>query len=99
MARLTLDQVRHVARLASLELSEDEAAHMCEDLGSILDYVAALEALDVAGVEASFHPLHPAAPLRPDVVLPSLPRELALAAAPESDQGGFAVPLVLDGEG
>ena len=99
MARLTLDQVRHVAKLAALELSEDEARSMCEDLGSILDYFAALEGLDVTGVEAAFHPLKMAAALRPDEVRPSPPRDELLRAAPETDQGAFAVPKVLDGDG
>jgi len=98
MARLTLEQVRHVATLAALELSEREAQLMQEDLGSILDYIAALEQVDVRGVEAVFHPSQLASPQRADEVRPSLPREVALAAAPESEQGGFAVPKVLDGE-
>ncbi|MFI5307707.1 MAG: Asp-tRNA(Asn)/Glu-tRNA(Gln) amidotransferase subunit GatC [Polyangiales bacterium] len=98
MARLTLDQVRHVAQLAALELSEAEAQAMQEDLGSILDYIAALEAVDVSGVEAVFHPSQVASPLRPDEVRGSLSRQSALEAAPESDQGGFAVPRVLDGD-
>jgi len=98
MPRLDLDQVRHVAQLAALELSEREAQAMQEDLGSILDHIAALEAVDVSGVEAVFHPSQLAAPLRADEVRPSLSRELALAAAPESEQGGFAVPRVLDGD-
>jgi aspartyl-tRNA(Asn)/glutamyl-tRNA(Gln) amidotransferase subunit C len=98
MARLTLDQVRHVAKLAALELSDDEARSMCEDLGSILDYIAALEALDVTGVEAAFHPLRMTAALRPDEVRASPPRAELLRAAPETDQGAFAVPKVLDGD-
>jgi aspartyl-tRNA(Asn)/glutamyl-tRNA(Gln) amidotransferase subunit C len=99
MARLSLEQVRHVARLAALELTEDEAHALCDELGAILDYMATLEALDVSGIEPTFHPLRMAAPLRADRIQPSLAREQALAAAPESDQGGFAVPKVLEGEG
>jgi aspartyl-tRNA(Asn)/glutamyl-tRNA(Gln) amidotransferase subunit C len=98
MARLTLDQVRHVAQLAALELDEAEARTLCDDLGSILDHMAALDALDVSGVEPTFHPLQTAAPLREDRLVPSLSREEALAAAPASEHGGFAVPKVLDGD-
>ena len=72
---------------------------MCEDLGSILDYIAALETLDISGVDAAFHTLPGGAPLRFDEVRPSLPRDDFLAAAPETEQGAFAVPKVLDGEG
>jgi aspartyl-tRNA(Asn)/glutamyl-tRNA(Gln) amidotransferase subunit C len=99
MARLTLDQVRHVGQLAALTLTDAEARVLCDDLASVLDHMAALEALDVTDVEPTFHPLAMAAPLRADEVLPSLPREEALAAAPETEQGGFAVPKVLDGDG
>jgi aspartyl-tRNA(Asn)/glutamyl-tRNA(Gln) amidotransferase subunit C len=98
MARLTLDQVRHVAHLAALELDETEARTLCDDLGSILDHMAALDALDVSGVEPTFHPLQAAAVLREDRVQPSLARDQALAAAPASEHGGFAVPKVLDGD-
>ena len=98
MARLTLEQVRHVAQLAALELTEDEARAMCDDLGSILDHMAALEAIDVAGVEPTFHPIRMAAPLRADRLTPSLPQAEALAAAPEHEHGGFAVPKVLEGD-
>jgi len=99
MARLTLDQVRHVALLAALELSDDEANALRDELGAILDYMVALESLDVSGVEPTFHPLNMAASLRSDHLQPSLSREQALAAAPESEQGAFAVPKVLEGEG
>lgn len=99
MARLTLDQVRHVAKLAALELSDEQARSMCQDLGSILDYIAALEALDVTGVEAAFHPLQMRAVFRPDEVRASPPRDELMAAAPEAEQGAFAVPKVLDGDG
>jgi aspartyl-tRNA(Asn)/glutamyl-tRNA(Gln) amidotransferase subunit C len=97
MARLTLDQVHHVAQLAALELDDTEARTLCDDLGVILDHMAALDALDVSQVEPTFHPLQTAAPLRQDRVVASAPREELMAAAPETEQGGFAVPKVKDG--
>jgi len=99
MARPTLEQVRHVAQLAALELTDAEAGALCEDLGSILEHVAALAAVDVAGVEPTFHPIPMAAPLRADRLEPSLTRAEALAAAPETEHGGFAVPKVMEGDG
>jgi aspartyl-tRNA(Asn)/glutamyl-tRNA(Gln) amidotransferase subunit C len=99
MARLTLDQVRHVAQLAALTLDDAEARRLCDDLGVILDHMAALDAVDVSQVEPTFHPLQTPSPLRPDIVVPSLSRDEALAAAPETEHGGFAVPLVRDGGG
>ncbi|MGD8858581.1 MAG: Asp-tRNA(Asn)/Glu-tRNA(Gln) amidotransferase subunit GatC [Myxococcales bacterium] len=98
MARLTLDDVHHVARLAALEIDEDEARDMCEQLGSILGYMEALDVPDVSGVEPTFHPVAMPAPLRADEVQPSLPRDEALSQAPASEEGGFAVPKVLDGD-
>ena len=98
MARLTLDDVHRVAVLAALELDEQEAQEMRAQLDSVLEYMEALDRVDVADVPPTFHPVQEHAPLREDAVLPSLPRDEALAAAPERQGGGFAVPKVLDGE-
>ena len=97
-AKLTIEQVRHVALLASLALSDAEADALASDLGSIIQHVASLDRLDVSGVEPTLHPSRMAAALRPDVIVASLPRELYFAAAPETAHGGFAVPKVLDGD-
>jgi aspartyl-tRNA(Asn)/glutamyl-tRNA(Gln) amidotransferase subunit C len=99
MARLTLEQVQHVAQLAALALTDSEARTLCDDLGSILNHMAALDAVPVAGVEPTFHPIAMAAPRRADRLEPSLAQAEALAAAPESEHGGFAVPKVLEGDG
>ena len=97
--RITLEQVRHVARLAALAVDEDTLAAMQHDLEAILEHMTELEALDTTGVEPTSHPIDVRAPLRPDAVQPSLPRSEALAAAPESHAGGFAVPRVLEADG
>lgn len=98
MARLTLEQVQHVARLAALQLSEQEAHAMREQLASILDYMASLDALDVAAVEPTWYPAQVGSAMRADEVRPSSSREELLAAAPETEHGGFAVPKVRDGD-
>jgi aspartyl-tRNA(Asn)/glutamyl-tRNA(Gln) amidotransferase subunit C len=97
-AKLTLEQVRHVAKLASLELNEADASALMVDLASILQHVASLDHLDVSGVEPTLHPTRIAGSLRPDQRVECQPREVYLAAAPETAQGGFAVPKVLDGD-
>ncbi|MFW6050674.1 MAG: Asp-tRNA(Asn)/Glu-tRNA(Gln) amidotransferase subunit GatC [Myxococcota bacterium] len=97
--KLTLDEVRKVAHLARLAVSDQEAETMRAQLAQILDYMAELDAIDVSGVEPTYHSVSMNAPLRRDVVRPSLPREETLAAAPASEAGGFAVPKVLEGEG
>ena len=99
MARLTLQQALRVAELSALSLDEREAEAMCHDLGSILEHMAALERLDVTGVEPTYHPVPPPQTLRADVVLPSIDRDALLRAAPASEEGAFAVPKVLDGDG
>lgn len=97
--KLTLDEVRKVAHLARLAVSDDEAETLRAQLAQILGYMAELDALDVSGVEPTYHAIPMDAPLRKDTARPSLPREEALAAAPASEAGGFAVPKVLEGEG
>lgn len=85
----------HLARLARLALDPQELASLGADLERILDYVAQLEALDLTGVPPMVHPLPFEAPLRADVPAAPLPRETALAAAPQHDDRSFIVPRVL----
>ncbi len=94
--KITLDEVLHVARLAKLQLSDEEAGQMQAQLDSILEYLAELDALDVSGVEPTFHSISMDAPLRRDVPVPCSDRSEILAEAPETEAGGFAVPLVLE---
>ena len=96
--KITLDEVRRVARLARLALPDAEVERMRSQLDSILEYVAQLDALDVSAVEPTLHAVPMVSPLRADEVRPSLSRTEVLAAAPASEAGGFAVPKVMDGE-
>jgi aspartyl-tRNA(Asn)/glutamyl-tRNA(Gln) amidotransferase subunit C len=96
--KISIDAVRHVAKLAALALSPSEETRMQAELDSILEHMAELDALDVSGVPPMFHALSAQALLRRDQVVPSLGRDQLLAAAPEHEAGGFAVPRVLDGE-
>ncbi len=101
------ERVRRVARLAHLELPEDAPGgerllddarldRLAADLGAILDHVARLDALDLEGVPPTTHGTEPGPGLRPDVVGPTLDRRTALAGAPQSDEGGFCVPKVIE---
>lgn len=96
-AALSPDRVRRIARLARLALTEEEVARFTIQLASILRYVSELQTLDTGDVEPTSHPLAVVAPLREDAPLPSLPRDQALAAAPDADRaaGLFKVPRVL----
>jgi aspartyl-tRNA(Asn)/glutamyl-tRNA(Gln) amidotransferase subunit C len=96
---LSLDEVRKVARLARLELSEDDLARMQPQLSAILDYVAQLQQIDTDGVEPLAHPLPVQNVFRDDEPAPSLPVEAALANAPVRLGDYFGVPAVFDTEG
>ena len=83
----------HVARLARLELSEDEQARMAEELSKVLDHIERIAELgDLEDVEPTSHVIAVENALRADEPRPSLPADVALASAPEVDQGGFRVP-------
>ena len=86
------EQVLHVARLARLELSDDEVATMATELSGILDHVDRMTELDLDGVEPTSHVVALENVLRPDEPRPSLPRERALQSAPDPAEGAFRVP-------
>ncbi len=93
---LTLDEVRKVARLGRLELSEDDLVRMQTELSAILDYIALLNELDTEGIEPLAHPLPIQNVFRPDEPIPSLPVDAALQNAPRRVGEYFAVPAVFD---
>jgi len=86
------EQVLHVARLARLELTEEEVGQMSEELSNVLDHIEKIGELDLEGVPPTTHVIEVSNALRPDVVEPSLPRDVALASAPAVADGGFLVP-------
>jgi aspartyl-tRNA(Asn)/glutamyl-tRNA(Gln) amidotransferase subunit C len=96
-SRLTPDEVRELALLARLALSEQEVTRMTGDLGAILTYVDALRELDTTGVEPMTHAVPFDCPLRDDVVQPSLPVDAALANAPRREASFFQVPRIVPG--
>jgi aspartyl-tRNA(Asn)/glutamyl-tRNA(Gln) amidotransferase subunit C len=85
-------QVLHVARLARLELDEDEVERFSAELSKVLDHVERIRELDLEGVPPTSHVVDVGSVLRPDEPVPSLPRDIILAAAPEPVDGGFGVP-------
>jgi len=86
------DQVLHVARLARLEIAEEEIDTMARELSAILDHIARIAELDLDQVEPTSHVVEVTGALRSDEPAPCLPREVALAEAPAVDEGGFLVP-------
>jgi aspartyl-tRNA(Asn)/glutamyl-tRNA(Gln) amidotransferase subunit C len=86
------EQVLHVARLARLELTDDEVGPMADELSSILGHIETISALELDDVAPTSHVVEVANALRPDEPRPSLPREVALANAPAVADDGFLVP-------
>ena len=89
---LDRDQVLHVARLARLELSDEEVERMASELSHVLDHIEKIRELDLDGVRPTSHVVDAGAPLRADEPTPCLDREAVLASAPEPVDGGFGVP-------
>ena len=94
-SRITTEDVAHVARLARLELTEDELEQFTGQLAKVLDHARDVESLDTAGVAPTAHPLPLSNVLREDVIETSLDRAEVLAAAPSVEADQFRVPRIL----
>ena len=97
--KITDEEVRRVAELAALALTEDEVKRMAKDLDSILSHIDKLNELDTSGVEPMAQVLFDAeetATLREDRERVSLSNAEALANAPASGSGYFKVPKVIE---
>jgi aspartyl-tRNA(Asn)/glutamyl-tRNA(Gln) amidotransferase subunit C len=95
MAQITRDDVAHVAKLARLQLTDDELGMFTEQLAKVLDHAKDVEALDVGDVPPTAHPYPLRNVLRTDEESPCLDRDAALDAAPAVEDGRFRVPPVL----
>jgi aspartyl-tRNA(Asn)/glutamyl-tRNA(Gln) amidotransferase subunit C len=89
---ISREQVLHVAKLAELDLGEDELARLADQLNAILEAVGKVSELDLSDVPPTSHPLDVVNVLRADEPRPSLPRETALQSAPDVANDGFRVP-------
>jgi aspartyl-tRNA(Asn)/glutamyl-tRNA(Gln) amidotransferase subunit C len=94
-AELSGDDVRKVAHLARLELSEAEVAMFTEQLRSVLEHARDIEALDIHSLEPTAHPFGLVNVLRADEVRPSVDRQEVLSQAPEPIEGRFGVPRIM----
>ncbi len=90
--------IAHVARLARLDLSDEELEAYKSQLSVILDHAARVQTLDAEPHPENAHPLGLSNIFRDDVVLPSLDRDEVLASAPETADGYFVVPPAMEGE-
>ena len=93
---ITHEEVRHVARLARLALSDDEAGRLGGQLSAILDYVKQLDRLDTRDVVPTSHAVEKGTPMRDDEVEPFEDREALLANAPDRLGDFFRVPRIIE---
>ncbi len=93
---LTIEQVDHIARLARLQLSDEEKSRFREQLSAILDYAAQLQGLDTTGIPPTSSVLPQHNILRADESRPGMSIESLLSNANESEDNQFRVPPVLD---
>jgi aspartyl-tRNA(Asn)/glutamyl-tRNA(Gln) amidotransferase subunit C len=97
--KITESEVRYVAALANLQLTESEIGKLRADLDGILEHMDKLKEIDTTGVEPMAQVLFDAgetATLRADVPVPPLGNEAALASAPQAGAGYFKVPKVIE---
>jgi aspartyl-tRNA(Asn)/glutamyl-tRNA(Gln) amidotransferase subunit C len=93
---LTIEEVKHVARLAGLRLSSEELETMRAQLSHILDYIDMLKEVDVGDVPPTAQVTELLNVMRADEVRPSMPREDVLANAPDQQDGMFRVKAIFD---
>jgi aspartyl-tRNA(Asn)/glutamyl-tRNA(Gln) amidotransferase subunit C len=98
MPELSRDEVRHLADLARIDLSDTELDHLAPQLNVILESVASIQGVAGADVPATSHPIPMTNVFRADVVRPGLTPEQALSGAPAQEDGKFSVPRILGDE-
>ena len=95
MAKLTKEEVKHVANLARLAISEEEAEKFAEQLGKITDFAEQLNELDTTNVEPTTHVLPLVNVMREDVAIKGLDREVMMLNVKEQEDGQVKVPAIM----
>ncbi|WP_174733584.1 Asp-tRNA(Asn)/Glu-tRNA(Gln) amidotransferase subunit GatC [Mesobacillus harenae] len=96
MSKISADQVKHVAHLARIAVSNEEAEKMRDELEKITAFVEKLNEVNTDGVEPTSHVLNMKNVMREDVPTDGLPREKVLKNAPQHQDGQFRVPSILE---
>ncbi|HMA85194.1 MAG TPA: Asp-tRNA(Asn)/Glu-tRNA(Gln) amidotransferase subunit GatC [Desulfosalsimonadaceae bacterium] len=94
--KISREEVLHVADLARLTVDDEAVGMFAEQLGSILEYVEKLGAVDTSGITPTAHAVEMANAFRKDDTTHHLQRDAALANAPEAEEGHFIVPKVIE---
>lgn len=95
MAKLTKEEVKHVANLARLAITEEEAEKFAEQLGEITDFAEQLNELDTTNVEPTTHVLPLVNVMREDVAVKGLDREVMMLNVKEQEDGQVKVPAIM----
>lgn len=98
MTTINNDQVKHVANLARLEITDAEASKFATQLEAILNYANQLEEVNTTDINPTLHVLDLQNVLRDDVATETLTQEEVLKNAPDTEDGQFKVPSILGGE-
>ncbi|GLY12262.1 Asp-tRNA(Asn)/Glu-tRNA(Gln) amidotransferase subunit GatC [Bacillus badius] len=96
MSRISEEQVRHVAHLARLAVTDEEVEKFTAQLDSIIQFAEQLNELDTTGVKPTSHVLDMKNVLREDQSKPGLPREEVLKNAPDHEDGQIRVPAIIE---
>ncbi|KGA96246.1 glutamyl-tRNA amidotransferase subunit C [Alkalihalobacillus alcalophilus ATCC 27647 = CGMCC 1.3604] len=96
MSQISKDQVKHVAHLARLAITEEEAEMFTEQLDKIISFAEQLNELDTDGIEPTTHVLNMTNVLREDKSTAGLPVEEVLKNAPDHEDGQVRVPSIID---
>ncbi|MEI7531238.1 MAG: Asp-tRNA(Asn)/Glu-tRNA(Gln) amidotransferase subunit GatC [Betaproteobacteria bacterium] len=97
---MNTQEIKHLAKLSSLEISDSELDFLTQELDAIISMVDELQAVDTEGMEPLFHPIQMimalSQPLRQDCVTESNSREQNMKSAPAQQSGLFLVPKVIE---
>ncbi|MDQ0156854.1 Asp-tRNA(Asn)/Glu-tRNA(Gln) amidotransferase subunit GatC [Robertmurraya andreesenii] len=96
MSRITAEQVKHVAHLARLAVTEEDVQKFTQQLDAIITYAEQLNELDTEHVEPTSHVLNMKNVMREDIQSEGLPREEVLKNAPEHENGQIKVPSIIE---
>ena len=96
MAKISKEEVKHVAHLARLAITEEEAEKFAEQLGKITDFAEQLNELDTTNVEPTSHVLPLVNVLREDVAKQGLPREKVMLNVKDQEAGQIKVPSIME---
>ena len=96
MSAISPEDVSHLAKLARIDIPQDQLAHYAQQLDAILDAVAQVSSVPTDDVPAMSHPVPMTNVFRADVPAESLTAEAALAGAPAVEDDRFRVPRILD---